>query len=197
MIYSKKKTIIIKIIGLIFLLAFLSTFLFACSNVDNNPPTDDSKTNVEEADNDNNKNDEPEYVVVSVSSNNFYKYFQLGGTYNITTTLLQTEYYPNTQIVKDSLYDFFLTYNYTISLKDDKVKVKGAIRSIAMRTRQTSRWSGGLDPCPISDSGYTSGVITANARGWGSRPPNASEAFALDLSNIYGALLVPKDRLVE
>ena len=193
MTYSKK-TIIIKIIELIFLLTVLSTFLFSCSNADNNRPANDSNTNVEEAGNVNNKNDESEYVEVSVSSSNFYKYFSLNGTYNVTSTLLYNEYYPNTQIIMQSVYNFFLTYNFTISLKDDSVKVKSPIRSIMMRTQKGLGWSGGWESCYISDAGYASGVITANARG--STQPNASWAFALDLSMTYGTLLVPKDKVV-
>lgn len=193
--YKKIELIIVTI--LVFL--FVQVVFTACSDNSNtndngNNAVEDNGNDSDSENNDNNDTDKPvEYVTVSITRENFSDYFTVSGNYNLNSTLLYNEYYQNTQIVVRSVFNYLLTYNFTVSLKDDTVKIISQIKGVAMNVTTGLGWTGGSYPFRISENGYTSGMITASAKG--TTPPNTDWAFTLDVSQVYGKVLVPQDNV--
>lgn len=193
---SKKKTLAIKIVALFCVLIILQVLLFACSGNDNISDNSDQNSNSEE-----NNIDEPEYVEVDMWSNKFYKYFTISKTYSTDKIFLYTLYYTygkygEYKVPYGAMYDFTRTCNFTIKLKDDSIKIKYPIRGISMEVEK-GLWVGQSVSVTISESGSFSGIITASAKGSSEPSPTIDMIFKLDLGQIRGTLLVPKDKVVE
>lgn len=201
---SKKKSVIAKILALIFVVVFLSISLLACSNSDNTDNTpDNSESGINENQNENaNDNDEIEYVEVDMWASKFNKYFTVTRTYSTDKIFLYTLYYTygkygEYKVPYGAMYNFTRTCNFTIKLKDDSIKIKYPIRGISMKVWEGSQWRGQPVNVVIPESGSVSGIITASADGSSEPVPAIDMIFVLDLGYIRGTLLVPKDKVVE
>lgn len=202
---SKKKTLAIKIVALFCALIILQVLLSACSgndNISNNSDQDSNSDIIENNQSEENNTDEPEYVEVEMWASKFNKYFTITKTYSTDKIFLYTLYYTwgkygEYKVPCGAMYNFTRTCNFTIKLKDDSIKIKNPIKGIVMKVSDATQWRGQSVNVVISESGTFSGIITASADGSSEPLPAIDMIFGLNLGQIRGTLLVPKDKVIE
>ena len=182
--YKKVALIIVTI--LVFL--FVQIAFTACSdnlntNENGNNAVEDNEDDSDSENNDNNDKDEPvEYVTVSISSTNFFKYFDCTRSYSSQRVFLYTVYgysgrYNQYKYEIGSMYDFTRTCTFSL------------------RVEKTCEWRGSSVNVYIPESGYASGTVTAMATAMNEPLPNIDYTFDIDMLYLRGEIIVPKDNV--
>lgn len=201
--YKKVALIIVTI--LVFL--FVQIAFTACSdnlntNENGNNAVEDNEDDSDSENNDNNDKDEPvEYVTVSISSTNFFKYFDCTRSYSSQRVFLYTVYgysgrYNQYKYEIGSMYDFTRTCTFSFQIKDPKNKVtEYGIRGITLKVEKTSQWRGSSVNVCSPESGYASGTVTAMVTAMNEPLPNINYTFDIDMLYLRGEIIVPKDNV--
>lgn len=201
--YKKIALIIVTI--LVFL--FVQVVFTACSdnsntNENGNNAVEDNGNDSNSENNDNNDTEKPvEYVTVSISSTNFFKYFDCTRSYSSQRVFLYTVYdymgrYNQYKYEIGSMYDFSRTCTFSFQIKDPKNKVtEYRIRGITLKVEEACQWRGSSVNVCIPESGYASGTVTAMVTAMNEPMPIINYTFKIDMLNLRGEIIVPQDNV--